>query len=126
MHALHLTVLPDVYAIFRLPADDPLPPWLSHVSFFSVTRTREELSIVCPEANLPAGIQYQSGWRLLKFEGLFEFTLTGVLASVALPLAEAGISLLAISTYNTDYVLVQAGQLDAAIQVLTAAGHTIQ
>lgn len=126
MHALHLTILPDGYAICHLPPDDPLPPWLSQGSFFSVTRTREELSIICPETNLPAGSQYQSGWRLLKFEGPFEFTLTGVLVSVTLPLAEAGISLLAISTYDTDYVLVQAGQLDAAIQVLTAAGHTIQ
>ena len=126
MHALNLTILPDGYAICRLPPDDPLPPWLSQVSFFSVTRTREELSIVCPEANLPTGSQSQSGWRLLRFEGPFDFTLIGVLVSVTLPLAKAGISLLAISTYDTDYVLVQAGQLDAAIQVLTAAGHTIQ
>ena len=126
LKAFHLILFPDRYAICRLEPGDSLPPWINHEGFLSITHTTEELSIVCQEAIIPPAIPCQAGWHMLKFEGTFDFSQTGVLASVTLPLAEAGISILAISTYNTDYVLIQTGQLEQAIQVLQEAGHTLQ
>jgi len=126
MKTFHLILLPDRYAICRLEPSDPLPPWINQEGFFSITHTIEELSIVCKEAIVPRAIQCQAGWHILKFEGTFEFSQTGVLASVTLPLAEAGISLLAISTYDSDYVLIQTEQLERALQILQEAGHTLQ
>ena len=94
--------------------------------FSSVTRTADELSIMCPAAQVPAGVKHEAGWRLLKFSGPFDFGVVGILASVAAPLAAAGISSLAVATFATDYLLVKADRLDAAEQALTAAGHTIR
>lgn len=125
MLTLRLTILPDGYAICRLSPGDALPSWISLGNFFSITRTAEELSIICSEANIPSGVHCQPGWRLIKFEGPFEFSQIGVLASVTLPLAESGVSQLTISTYDTDYIMVQAGELNLAIQALEAAGHSI-
>jgi hypothetical protein len=103
-----------------------MPAWIDQEGFLSITHTAEEISIICLEASVPPAIQCQAGWHLLKFEGPFEFSQTGVLASVALPLAEAEVSLLAISTYDTDYVLIQTNQLEQALQILQKAGHTLQ
>jgi len=126
MKTFQLVLLPDRYAICRLEPGDSLPPWINREGFVSITHTTEELSIICQEALVPPGIQCQAGLHILKFKGIFEFSQTGVLASVALPLAEAGVSLLAISTYDTDYVLIQSEQLKQAIQWLQEAGHTFQ
>lgn len=126
MKAFHLILLPDLYAICRVEPGDFMPAWIDQEGFFSITHTAEEISIVCLETSIPPAIQCQAGWRLLKFEGPFEFSQTGVLAAVALPLAEAGVSLLAISTYDTDYVLIQTNQLEQALRILQKAGHTLQ
>lgn len=122
---LTLSVLPDVFAVCRLDPTLPIPAW-SLQSFLSITRTEEELSIVCPQANVPTDAQisnFEGDWRCLKVNGPLDFALTGILAAIAVPLAEAGISIFAISTYDTDYILVRQPDLDRAIQTLLQAGH---
>lgn len=116
-------VLPDLYAVSRLGPHSPLPPWAAG-PFVNVTSTDDELSIICPAAGVPVGVHAERDWRVLKLVGPFPFTATGVLASLATPLAHAGISLLSIATYDTDYLLVKSEALNDAVAVLIAAGHT--
>ena len=123
MHALTLSVLPNTLAICRLGASAPIPNWAAN--FFSVTRTDDELSIVCPQRDVPTGIQCERDWRGMKVEGPLDFALTGILAALAAPLAQAGISIFAISTFDTDYVLVKEANLGHAVTVLSQAGHQV-
>lgn len=95
-------------------------------TFCSITRTNEELSIVCAENVVPQEVKQVTGWRAFKVEGPLDFALTGILASIADPLAKAGISIFALSTYHTDYVLVQDAKAAEAVKVLQAAGHTVR
>jgi hypothetical protein len=115
-----LRPLPDRYAICRLAADAAAP-----ASFFSITRTPDELSIVCIETQAPEGAKTESGWRALQVIGPLEFSLTGILAAIAAPLAAAGVSIFAISTFDTDYVLVKEENLAKAWAALRAAGHRV-
>ena len=92
---------------------------------FTVTRTPDELSIVCAASHLPAHASAERGWRCLRVAGTIDFAVTGVLASIAGPLANAAVSIFAISTYDTDYVLVREHALAAAIKALTAVGHDV-
>ena len=124
-HQLTITVHPDRYAICRLEADAPLPVWAGG-EFLSVTRTALELSVVCAEAIVPDSAHAERNRRLLQIEGTLAFTLIGVLASVAGPLAAAEISIFAVSTYDTDYLLVSEKDLRRAAEVLEAAGHTVR
>lgn len=121
-----LQVVAGELAVCRLPAAAAVPAWAGAAVFSSVTRTADELSIMCPAAQVPAGVKHEAGWRLLKFAGPFDFGVVGILASVAAPLAAAGISSLAVATFDTDYLLVKADRLDAVVQALTAAGHTVR
>lgn len=128
--SLKFSMVPGTYAVCRLPASAALPAWAGK-AFVSITRTSEELSIVCEERRIPAeaedGIEFQleRGWVLLKLHGPFPLDAIGVLASVAKPLAEAAISLFALSTFDTDYVLVKRTHAKQAIAALTLAGHTL-
>jgi hypothetical protein len=122
---LILSLLPETFAVCRLPADAPLPAWALAGPFFAITRTDEELSIVCVEEHAPASVLCQPGWRCLQVAGPLDFALTGVLASLAQPLAAVGISIFAISTYDTDYLLIQHETLEAAQAALRNAGHTL-
>jgi hypothetical protein len=122
---LELTLLPERFAISRLAADAPIPEWATQGPFFSVTRTGHELSVVAELSRVPVGVQSQAGWRVLKVHGPFVLSEIGVLASLAAPLAEAKISLFAVSTFDTDYLLVASESLPAAITALERAGHTI-
>jgi hypothetical protein len=88
-------------------------------------RTTEELSVVCEQKHVPPAAICDKGWRCLKVEGPLDLALTGVLAALTVPLAHAGIAVFALSTYDTDYVLVKAGDLDRAIRVLRDAGFEI-
>jgi hypothetical protein len=118
--------LPDSYAIARLAPGDPLPAWaLGTEGLVSITRTVDELSIVCREREVPAACQAERDRVVIRLEGPFTFTEVGVLASFAAPLAEAGVSILALSTYDTDYILLRASDRHAALAALTAAGHTL-
>lgn len=125
MPPLRLAILPEVLAVCRLTADDAFPPWLPARGLVSVTRTADELSIVCASDAVPANVRCEAGWRALMVEGPLDFGLTGILASIAAPLAEAGISMFAISTFDTDYVLVKAERLEDAVEALRRAGHRI-
>jgi hypothetical protein len=122
---LELTLLSERFAISRLAADAPIPAWATEGSFFSVTRTGDELSVVCELSRVPVGVQSQSGWRVFKVHGPFVLTEIGVLSALATPLAEAKLSLFAISTFDTDYLLVASETLSAAVTALERAGHKI-
>lgn len=125
MPGLTLSILPAPLSICRLPAEAPIPAWALTGDFFSVTRTCAELSLVCPEAGVPGDIQAENGWRGLKVEGMLDFSLVGILAGLASALAGAGISLFAISTFETDYILIKENRLSDAVEALSAAGYGI-
>ena len=120
-----LTVFNGSFAMVRLPADSPLPPWATEADFFSATRTSDELSIVCPAGRVPDRTVADKGWRVLKVKGPFALSEVGVLAALATALAQANVSLFAISTFDTDYLLVNEKQLPAAIAALRSAGHRV-
>src|SRR6266704_107063 len=122
---LELTLLPDRFAISRLAADAPIPGWATQGAFFSVTRTGDELSVVCELSRVPVGVQSQPGWRVFKVHGPFVLSEIGVLSALAAPLAAAKISLFAVSTFDTDYLLVASEALLAAVAALERAGHII-
>ena len=120
-----LELLPGTLAVCRLPADADLPLRVKG-SFWSVTRTPDELSVVCEEKEVPEEAHAERDWRYFRVAGTLEFHLTGVLASLASPLAEAGISIFTISTFDTDYLLVKAHSLEAALDILESKGHEVR
>jgi hypothetical protein len=121
---LNLSLLNDTLAVMRLDPEADFPAaWLPGCELLAMVRTAEELSIVCREDLVPSGSAVETGWRAIKVEGPLDFSLVGVLAALAAPLAQAGVSIFAISTFNTDYILVKQTHLEAAIQALAAAGH---
>jgi uncharacterized protein len=126
VHRMTITVHAAVYAICRMETDASMPDWATGAEFLSVTRTKNELSIVCEDRAVPAEVHAERGRRLLQIEGTLAFTLTGVLSSVASPLADAEVSIFAISTYDTDYILVAREDLERASAVLEEAGHKVQ
>ena len=113
------------YAIVRLAADASVPEWATNGEFTSITRTSEELSIVVPMENLPADVPSPHRWICLKMEGPFPFEMTGVLRSFIEPLSGNGIPVFAISTYDTDYVLIQEDWAGPAMDALRQAGHVL-
>lgn len=124
LRRLQLSLLPESFAIVGLPPKADIPQWATQGPFFSVTRSSDELSIVVEESLVPANVQSQSGWRVMKVDGPFVLTEVGVLASLAGPLAAAKISSFVISTFDTDYLLVASENLAAAVSSLERAGHS--
>jgi uncharacterized protein len=123
-----LVPLEDMFAVCRLAADAPLPAWAvggSAGPFVSITRTADELSIVCRQGAVPEGIRCERGWRCLRVAGTLDFTLTDVLASLLDPLAEARVAVFVVATFDTDYLLVKEDRLDAAVEVLRREGHVV-
>ena len=116
-----LSIVRGELAIVQLPPVPAIPSWLSLDAgpLVSITRTEDEVSIVCPAQTVPGGIKCEAGWRAFKLEGKFEFSEVGILASILNPLARAGIGILAISTFNTDYILVRASAVEKARAVLS-------
>jgi hypothetical protein len=125
LEPLSLTVLPGTFAICRLDPAAPLPPWAETGVLRSATRTPTELSIVCRDDAVPSDVTSSRGWRAIAVDGTLDFALTGILATLAAPLAAAGISIFAIATHDTDYVLVKADTLSRAVAALSAAGHRL-
>lgn len=123
---LKLTILDGAFAVCRLGRDDDIPAWAQVGGFVSITRTADELSIVCPLGAAPDGVKREGDWRCLKVEGPLDFSLVGILSALATPLAKAGVSIFAVSTYDTDYLMVKETTLEKAIQVLTQAGHQVR
>jgi hypothetical protein len=122
---LRLEIVPGTYAVCRLAAAEPVPGWAASGPFVSVTRTEAELSVVCPEGAVPAGVRKEPGWRCLRVVGPLGFGMTGVLASLAGPLASSGVSIFVVSTYDTDYLMVQHRDLERGKDALERAGHTV-
>jgi hypothetical protein len=117
--------LPGVYAIVRQSANAPVPHWATTGDFTSITRTAEELSIVCLADHVPPEVNSSRDWICLKLEGPFPFSQAGLLLSFIEPLSNNGLPIFAISTYDTDYVLVQKESAKQAFDLLTAAGHEV-
>lgn len=122
---LTLTLAPERFAVCRLAPDAPIPPLPLGRSLLALTLTSDELSLVLPEDSAPENATIEGGWRALRVAGPLDFELTGVLASLAQPLADARLSLFAISTFDTDYLLVRDATLSEALAALRAAGHHI-
>src|SRR5689334_5836901 len=125
---LDLELLPGEYAICRLPAGSRLPAGITegHDSgVFSVTWTADEVSILCPADQAPPDSTVETPWRCLRVDGPVDLALTGILASIVSPLAEARVNIFAFSTFDTDYLLVPSVRLTEAIAALTAAGHRV-
>ena len=117
--------LPGHYAVVRFAADAPTPEWAGNGSFFSITRTQDELSVVSPVENIPPDVNADPRWICLKLEGPFPFSQTGVLLSFIEPLSNSGVPIFAISTYDTDYVFIQQGHESRALGLLREAGHEL-
>ena len=122
---LSLSLLPEEFSICCLDPEDEIPAWAMGHAFFAVIRTPEELSVVCPSAAVPPHVRAARGWRCLKVKGPLDFNQVGVLLSLAAPLAQAGVSIFALSTHDTDYILVREEDLSKAMTALRAAGHQI-
>ncbi|CUH97386.1 hypothetical protein P22_3514 [Propionispora sp. 2/2-37] len=122
---LTMDVLPDKIGICKLDVNQEIPLWALQGEFFSITKTTEELSIVCSEENIPGAVLCERGWRALKLKGPFPFDLVGIVAQVSAAVARAGVGIFVISTYDTDYILVKAKDLDSAVEALRNDGHSI-
>jgi uncharacterized protein len=126
MHRHHLKFrrFPGSYAIVRLAAEAAVPAWASKGEFTSIARTSDELSIVCPAGNLPADVPSPHRWICMKLEGPFAFSQTGVLLSFIEPLSTSDIPIFAVSTYDTDYVLIPE-EFASAMDILRDVGHQL-
>ena len=124
---MKLALLPLSLAVCRLAPNTEIPTWtLLQRSLLSITYTNDELSIVCPTSVVPQGVRTETNWRAIKVQGLLDFSLTGILVSLAAPLASANIPLFAISTFDTDYILVKEQHIAHARSVLEQSGHTFE
>ncbi|MFB9234565.1 ACT domain-containing protein [Plantactinospora siamensis] len=126
---LDIALLPGEYAVCRLPAGTAVPAGLlggaEGSGVVSVTSTADELSVICPAGRVPAEAVVETPWRCLQVVGPMDLALTGILASLAVPLADARVNIVAFSTYDTDYLLVPAVRLREALAALTDAGHRV-
>jgi hypothetical protein len=124
-----LDLLPDDYAVCRLPAGSALPTGLvgdgDGAGVVSVTWTANEVSVICRADRVPEGATAEAPWRCLRAAGPLDFALTGVLASMVAPLAAARVTIMAFSTYDTDYILVPSVRLAEAVATLDQAGHPV-
>ncbi len=121
-----LEIVPETFAIYRLPPGAEVPQWATTGSIWSITRTADELSVVCQaQVSVAAAILREAPWRCLKVQGPLAFTLTGVVAALTQPLATASISVFILSTFDTDYLFIKAGDFPRAIKELVGAGHEV-
>jgi hypothetical protein len=111
--------------VCRLDAGDAVPAWATTGQFYSITRTAEELSVVCPQGLIPDGVRCEHGWQCLRVAGTMDFSMIGVVASLVTPLAEVGVGVFVVSTFDTDYLLVKENDLPRATTVMRAAGHEV-
>ncbi len=122
---LTLQILDGYYTIHRFPADSTLPVEVWESSFLSITKTEDELSIVCDASIVLDAEESECGWSCIKVLGPLDFALTGILAKLSVILAEAQVSIFAISTYDTDYILIKSEKLELAVRVLEREGYEI-
>ena len=122
---LTMKLLNGKYGVCRLDKNELIPGWAQNSDFFSITKTSDELSIVCSQDDIPDDIKCEKDWRMLKILGPLDFSLIGILSSISTILAQKGISIFAISTYDTDYILVKNKDIDNAIAALIAERYEI-
>jgi len=122
---LELHLLEGPYAVCQLEATAQVPAWAEGEGFLSISRASDGLTVVCRQKRVPPGVRAERDWRCLGLVGPFEFALTGILAAVLNPLAQAGVGVFAVSTYNTDYVLIKSASLNQGIMALNQAGHRV-
>ena len=120
-----LFVLDELYAVVRCDPDSPMPEWVTGGHFWSATRSDAELSIVCREDDVPADASAERGWCALELAGPLDFSLTGVVSALVVPLAEAEVPIFVLSTFETDYLLVREHDLQRSVKALNAAGHEV-
>jgi hypothetical protein len=121
-----LELLPDTLAVCRLAPDEEVPAWAeTSRGFVTISRTRQELSITAIQTSVPTGVRCERDYRAFRVRGPLPLDLIGILAAIADPLAQAGLSIFAISTFDTDYVLVKGRELEAAVAALERAGHHV-
>jgi hypothetical protein len=123
---LSLKILADRMAVCRFEPSAPLPDWFDQPGFYSITRTAEELSVVCNEERVPLGTESETGWRCFQLLGPFNFSEIGIISSLTHPLTESGVSVFVISTFDTDYLMVKEKDFPKAVDVLTARGHQVK
>jgi uncharacterized protein len=121
--SLGVELLPGGYCIAQVPPGHAYPPPAGR--FWSVIRTPDETSIVCESEHRPPDAVVDDGWSLMRLQGPLPLTMTGVLVRLLAPLAEAGVEIYALATFNTDYVLVRTARVDDAVAALTGAGHRL-
>lgn len=122
---LTMKLIKESLAVCRLEKDDKIPTFATEGDFFSITKTEDELSLVCSSKNVPDNIICEKDWRALKVEGPLDFSLIGILSSISAILAENKVSIFAISTYDTDYILVKDKDLDNSIIALEKENYNI-
>ncbi|MBK1813812.1 ACT domain-containing protein [Clostridium sp. YIM B02505] len=122
---LTMRLLKDKYGVCRLHKNELIPIWAQEGEFFSITKTTDELSIVCYEDNIPHNIKCEKDWKILKIEGPLDFSLIGILSSISSILASKGISIFAVSTYDTDYILIKNKDIDKAVKSLIEERYEI-
>jgi len=120
---MRFTTLHGPYTICKLDAAAAIPDWATTGAFSSITRTSNELSIICEEANIPPDTRAERGYSCLRLEGTFDFQAVGILESFLAPLAQSSVPIFAISTYNTDWILIHEKHWETALSVLIKAGH---
>ncbi|MFA6008057.1 MAG: ACT domain-containing protein [Candidatus Shapirobacteria bacterium] len=123
---MRFILLPGGYSVFRFGPGQVPALDLRSQAFCCVTSTKEEVSVICASGTLEGALKVEDGWRALKIAGPLDFSLVGVLAEASGILAEAKVSIFAVSTFDTDYLLVKAGKLDDAIAALEAGGHCVE
>jgi uncharacterized protein len=124
-HTEDLILLHDQMAVCQLPPNSSIPEWVVKSSFWSITRTSMELSLVVSQEMVPANLPCEPGWRAFCFSGPLAFNQIGILARAVVPLAEAQVSVFVLSTYDTDYLMVKENQLSTALVALKSAGYRL-
>ena len=122
---LTMKLLKEHFGVCRLGKDEIIPEWLKNSEFYSITKTAEELSIVCSQNCIPSDIKCENNWRSLKVEGPLDFSLIGIMSSISTILAQEKISIFAISTYDTDYILVKDNDIANAVNALSSENYEI-
>ena len=123
---LDLTLEAGELAVCQLAAGAAVPEWAMRGGFHAIVRSPGELTVICGAADVPGDVRSQKGWRCFSLAGPIAFTETGIVASIAVPLAAAGVGIFVVSTFDTDYVLVPGQKLQAALLALESAGHRVR
>ena len=121
-----IEILKDFYSVYQFDSDYKLDNIFQNNKFFSITRTKDELSVVAKENSLNDYKKTETGWKILKIKGLLDFSLTGIISKISSVLSDANISVFVISTFNTDYVMVKNETLEKAVEVLRGNGYEVK